>query len=93
MQPGNTTPQRYDYSLAGFGAFLTRSIDDTGQSGLSVDAPIQSRAVAFDRQQTSGSFGDTLRIGRIYLNGAEGNIVMNDGEVNRFLLGEDKDGF
>ncbi len=91
MLPKDDIPDRYDYSKAGFDPFLSRSIDARIQSlGM---ASVPSRQIAFDRQQVSGSLGDTLRLGRILFNGADGNIIMNDGEVDRLLLGEDEGGF
>lgn len=89
MQPGDSTPLRYDYTQAGFDGFLNRSIDSTGQSGLGSPAQIPpSRAVAFDRQQISGAFGDSIQIGNILLNGVEGRISIFDGENEVVRLGE-----
>jgi len=82
------SPDDYSYENAGFDGFLSRSIDQTPQVNLESQA-IQTRQVAFDRAQVSGSLGDTWRIGRIHLNGAKGNIVINDGENDFFLAGED----
>lgn len=89
MQQGS----RYDYSKAGFDAFLSRSIDTNGQDSLSTDSNAQSRAVAFDRQQVSGVLGDTWRAGGISINGQDNNIILSDGTNNRLLLGEQKGGF
>lgn len=84
--------KRYTYQDAGFDGFLSRSIDNLSQTNLDSPGPI-SRQVAFDRTQVTGALGDIQQIGRIHIDGAAGNITLNDGEVTRFLLGEDKDGF
>lgn len=62
----------YNYESAGFDAYLSRSIDNVGQS-----AP-QAMQVNFDQNQISGSLGDTLRIGSIFLDGKAGSIVIYD---------------
>lgn len=76
---------RYDYTAAGFGPFLTRSLDDTG--GGPTDAP--SKAVAFDRAQVTGALGDKYVIGRIILDGVSGAITVlsEDGQTANFYLG------
>lgn len=79
----------YDYTQAGFNDFLTRPL----VSLTSAPQQSQSRQVNFDQAQITGSLGDTLRIGRIYINGAEGNIIVNDGVNDRILIGFDPDGF
>lgn len=85
---------RYDYSMAGFDPFLSRSIDATmGQSGLGQNVPSASRAMAFDRQQTTGMLGDVFTVGNITINGAEGTITVSDGENVRVLIGFQQDGF
>lgn len=83
---------RYDYSAAGFDPFLRRSIDTTGKTVLGTQ-PTQSHAVAFDRIQVTGALGDTLGVGKISLNGADGNIIISDGDNDRLLLGEQDGGF
>lgn len=89
MQP-DSLGSSYDYTVAGFDAFLTRSIDG-GQTALGTDnfGAMPSQQLAFDRSQISGVLGDTMRIGRIYLNGSQSNIVMNDGENDFFFMGDD----
>lgn len=82
------TPLDYNYQLAGFDGFMSRSIDDLSQVTLDSAGP-QSAAIAFDRGQQSGAFGDTVQIGHIKLDGAAGRIVMDDGNNNVFLVGED----
>lgn len=84
MQDNNKT---YDYSNAGFDAFLSRSIDQTPQTNLDSQGPV-SRQVAYDRTQVTGMLGDTLQIGNIRLN--KKNIVINDGNNDFFLAGEDE---
>lgn len=90
MRPDNgVTPSRYDYTQAGFDSFLSRSIDSQGQNSLSVPLNQNSRAIAFDRSQVSGVFGDTAQIGKINLDGAQGAITLKDGDNVTFILGED----
>lgn len=69
---------RYDYSQAGFSPFLTRSIDDVGQSSLGVDINPQSRQMAYDRGSVSGGLGDSLRIGTIQADGRTSLIGVKD---------------
>lgn len=83
---------QYDLTDAGFDSFLSRSVDQTPQLNLDSPQPYNN-AVAFDRTQISGPLGDTMRVGKIYLNGADGNIIMNDGTNDRLLIGEQTDGF
>lgn len=82
----------YDYTTAGFDAFLSRSVDDLAQTNLDSGGPV-SQSVAFDRNQISGMLGDTFTVGNININGAEGNIIISDGQNDRLLLGEDPNGF
>lgn len=82
----------YDYAAAGFDGFLSRSVDNLPRVNLDGQGP-QSTAQAFDRTQVTGSLGDTLQIGGIKLNGSEGNIIVNDGNDDRLLLGEQVGGF
>jgi hypothetical protein len=74
----------YSYITAGFDDFLTRSID----VGVGSTEPL-SRQIAFDRTQVSGFLGDTLQLGKISLNGSQGNIIMNDGNNDVLLIGDD----
>lgn len=78
----------YNYQVAGFDGFLSRSIDDLTQITLDSAGPA-NRAIAFDQGQQSGSFGDVIQIGHIKLDGAAGRIIGDDGNNNFFLLGED----
>lgn len=79
---------QYSYEDAGLDGFLSRSIDDVSQINLDSQGP-NTTAIRYDSAQVSGALGDTLRLGRINLNGASGNIVLDDGNTNRVLLGED----
>lgn len=81
-----------DYTAAGFDKLLSRG-DSTPIQGPLDSQPMPSRAVAFDRSQVGGSFGDLVRIGNITLNGVDGNIILNDGNNDRLLLGKQTDGF
>lgn len=80
----------YDYSAAGFDDFMSRSID----SGAQGSAPIPVRQVNFDQQQISGSLGDILRIGSIFLDGVTGRISIYDGDTKNEVvrLGKISDG-
>jgi len=78
----------YDYSDSGFDGFLSRSIDELSQVNLDSAGP-KSTAIRFDASQVSGAVGDTFRVGKIFINGADGNIVGNDGNVDFFLIGND----
>ncbi len=82
QQDSPPTQVRYDYTSAGFDNFLTRSIDEGSTS----------RAGAFDRSAVSGFLGDTLRIGKIQIDGANGRIVVVDASTNRIVLGQLGDG-
>jgi hypothetical protein len=78
----------YSYENAGFDNFLSRSVDDLSQTNLESVGP-QTTQLRFDSAQVSGALGDTLRLGRIYLNGAKGAIIMNDGNNDVLLIGDD----
>lgn len=82
---------QYDYADAGFDGFLSRSVDATPELNLASQVP-SNNAVAFDRTQVTGPLGDTLRLGRIYINGSNGTIIMNDGTNDVLLIGEDPNG-
>lgn len=79
----------YSYTDDGFDAFLSRSIDNLSQINLDSQGP-QTTAIRYDSAQVTGSLGDTLRLGKIKLNGASGNITMNDGNNDFLLIGEDE---
>lgn len=83
-------PQReYSYIDAGFDSFLSRSIDNLSQVNLDSQGPVSTQFRA-DSAVVSGSFGDTLRLGNIKLNGVPGNIVINDGNNDFLLMGVDE---
>lgn len=79
MQGGK---QRYDYTLAGFDGFLIRSLDSSGRVVLGANPRPMSRAVAYDRGQQSGGFGDVVTIGKITIDGANGFISSHDDDGN-----------
>lgn len=81
-----------DYTDSGFDNFLSRSVDNLSQVNLDSQGP-QTTQLAYDRAQVSGMLGDTLQIGRIRINGADGNIVLPDENNNRLLLGSQDGGF
>lgn len=78
----------YNYESAGFDGFLSRSIDNLAQVTLDSPGP-QTTAIPFDRGQQSGSLGNTIQIGHIKLDGAQGRITMDDGSNDFLLIGED----
>ncbi len=80
----------YTYTSAGFDGFLMRSIDKTPQVNLSDPGPV-SKSVHFDRMQVSGMLGDTLQLGQVTINRT--NIVINDGQNDRLILGEAQGAF
>ena len=72
----------YNYESSGFSPFLTRPLgSERGIRNASI------RQVNFDQNQITGSLGDSLQIGNILINGAEGNITVSDGENVRVLIG------
>ncbi len=76
----------YDYTDSGFDSFLSRSIDSVSQVNLDSTGP-SSTAKAYDRGQSTGSVGDSFRVGRIYIDGVKGRISAydeNGNEVVRF---------
>lgn len=79
------------YEDSGFDAFLSRSIDDLPQASLDSTGP-SSTQMRYDSAQLSGVFGDTVRIGKIFLDGKSGRIIMVDDVTNRVLLGTLSDG-
>ncbi len=74
-------PATYDYNVAGFDGFLSRSIDSNYQTNLNAAGP-QSTAMAFDRSQPSGSIGGTFRVGKISIDGVKGRISIYDDAGN-----------
>lgn len=89
MQQDNQQPNsvRYDYTMAGFNAFMTRSIDSTLPTSLGADAPRTSNALNFDRQSVGGFLGDTLQVGGVRIE--KKSIIMNDGQNDFLIMGDD----
>lgn len=81
-----------DYTASGFDNFLSRDVESNPQINLDSPAP-KNNSIAFDRNQVTGALGDTLKIGKIYLNGSAGNIILNDGNNDRLLIGQQDGGF
>ena len=67
----------YSYEDAGFDGFLSRSVDNTSQNSLDAQGPI-SRSIRYDSTQTSGSMGDTFRVGKILIDGVKGRFSVVD---------------
>lgn len=80
--------EEYNYETAGFDGFLSRSIDQLAQVTLDSPGP-QTTAIPFDRGQQSGSLGNSIMIGSIQLDGAGGRILINDGNNDFLIMGED----
>lgn len=79
-----------DYSNSGFDKLLSRG--DTPNLGGSLDQAVPNNSMPADRTQITGPMGDTLRIGKIFLNGSDGNIVANDGTNDFLIIGDDGSG-
>lgn len=81
----------YSYETSGFDGFLSRSIDDLPQVTLDSPGP-QSTAIPFDRGQQSGSFGNSIQIGSIQLDGVKGRITITDDAGNIVVMLGELDG-
>lgn len=79
----------YDYGDAGFDGFLSRSIDNTQRVNLDGGGGPMTRSVDFDRGAIAGAFPDSVRIGRILLDGISGSIQVydEDGNTVAFYMG------
>ena len=79
----------YDYTDAGFGPFLTRSIDDNSASTLDhlsdIESSAASRIANYDQVQVSGALGDILAIGNIHIDGVSGKISIYDDDGNEVV--------
>ncbi len=82
-------PKNYihDYESAGFNGFFRRTIagnnEVTTLGGMSNSR--QQRQLNFDNEQISGALGDTLRIGRIFLDGKIGRQSIVDERNNEMI--------
>lgn len=83
----------YDYTLAGFDAFLDRSIDGNDAYTLDDRPNIANQQINYDQSQVSGKLGSTLQIAdSITIDGIKRRISITDEngiEVTR--LGKLKD--
>ena len=76
----------YTYKDAGFNRFFRRSIGSNSDTVNLRSIPSGGgRQLNFDDMQVSGSLGDTLRIGRIPLDGKLGRISILDERDNEVL--------
>jgi hypothetical protein len=80
----------YTYETVGFDNFLCRSVGDIPQQNLDSQGPVSTQ-IRYDAAQVSGALGDTLTVGNIKIN--KTNIIVNDGQNDRLLIGEQQDGF
>lgn len=83
----------HTYRDAGYNRFFSRSInslmDVSSLSRISNQGGGNNRTLNFDQLQVSGGLGDTLRIGRIFINGAKGQIQLHSESGEEVLrLGE-----
>jgi hypothetical protein len=77
-----------DYIASGFDEFLSRGDTPSLQGALDIENT-SNNAVPFDRTQVSGSLGDTLRLGNIFIDGSTGRISIYDDSGNEVVrLGE-----
>lgn len=95
----NNTTDIYDYGSAGFDAFLNRSIDISSSENspyatLSLIPPLSTgQQVNYDQMQVNGSLGDSLKVGRVQIDGSNGQITVSDGENIRIVMGFSQDSF
>lgn len=76
----------HDYESAGFNGFFRRSLgSNPGATTLRALNGASSRTLNFDNQQVSGSLGDTLRVGVIYLDGKSGRFKIVDDQTNEVV--------
>lgn len=86
---GDSNPykKQHDYESAGFNGFFRRSIGSNPNATTlrALGARSGSRQLNFDDQQVSGSLGDTLRVGVIYLDGKTGRFKIVDEQSNEVV--------
>ena len=85
--------KQHDYESAGFNGFFRRSIgSNPTATTLRALNGRTTRQLNFDDQQVSGSLGDTLRVGVIYLEGKTGRFKIVDDQSNEVVrLGDVND--
>ena len=81
------------YYKSGFNSFLDRSISSQTiqvQTLEDITLGIGRNELAFDRMQISGSLGDKIQIGgsNVIIDGGNKRIIINDGNVDRIIIGE-----
>lgn len=83
------TSSIFDYGNVGFDAFLSRSIDLSGLGYYptlnTIPAINTGMQVNYDQNQISGALGDSLRIGNIAIDGANGRISIYDDGGNEIV--------
>lgn len=75
------------YDILGFNQYMEKPLNLPGQIEGVVSIP-QNRNINYDQQQVSGSLGDKIQIGSITIDGVKGRILVNDGNVDRIIIGE-----
>ena len=82
-----------NYLDSGFDSFMERSIG-AAQPNITtlegVSAMVSSGDINFDASQISGSLGDRIQVGggNVIIDGANKRIIVNDGNVDRIIIGE-----
>jgi hypothetical protein len=82
-----------NYLDSGFDPFMERSIgaaQPTIDTLEGVSAAVSSGDINFDASQISGSLGDRIQVGggNVIIDGANKRIIVNDGNVDRIIIGE-----
>ena len=82
-----------DYTNSGFDAFMERSIgaaQPTIDTLEGISSMVSSGDINFDASQISGSLGDRIQVGgnNVVIDGANRRITVNDGQVDRIIIGE-----
>lgn len=92
MEINTSTPSDdYNYQNAGFDAFMSRSIDITGNgTTLANFIPTYNPfATNLNQTQVTGSLGNIMQVGNISINGVTGRIELTDSNNNVVIrLGE-----
>jgi hypothetical protein len=80
-----------NYLDSGFDPFMERSIGAGEQPMNTLEGMSSSGGdINFDTSQISGSLGDKIQVGggNVVIDGANRRITVNDGEVDRIIIGQ-----